>query len=61
MLFCVTKLGSCITLRNKARDHLKEVVQAYKEGEQLLSILQAARLYVISKTTLYNRIYRRQD
>ena len=33
MPFCIIKLGSRTTLRNKARDHLKEAVQAYKEGE----------------------------
>ena len=61
MPFCVTKPGSHITLRDKARNRLKEAVQAYEEGKRLLSILQAARLYVVSKTILYNRIYGRCD
>ena len=61
MLFRITKPGSCIILRDKARDCLKEVVQAYGKGERLLSILEAARLYVVSKTTLYNRIHGRRD
>ena len=45
----------CIS-RDEARDRLKEAVQAYEEGEGSLSISQAARLYVVSKTTMYNRI-----
>ena len=61
MPFCVIKPGSCITLRDEARNRLKEAIQAYKEGEGLLSILQAAKLYVVLKTTLYNKIYRRQN
>ena len=61
MPFYVTKPGSRITLRDEARDHLKEVVQAYEEGEGLLFILQATRLYVVSKTTLYNKINERRD
>lgn len=61
MPFRVTKLGSCTISRDEARDRLKEAVQAYEEGEGSLSISQAARLYVVSKTTLYNRIHGRQD
>ena len=61
MPFCVTKPGSRTTLRDEARDHLKKAVQAYKEGKESLSISQAARLYMVSKTTLYNRIYGRRD
>ena len=61
MSFCITKLGSRITLRDKARDRLKEMVQAYEKGERLLFILQAARLYVISITILYNRIHGRRN
>ena len=48
-------------MRDKARDRLKEVIQAYKEEEKLLSILQAAKLYIVLKTTLYNKIYRRHN
>ncbi len=61
MPFRVTKPRSRTTSRDEARDHLKEAVQAYEEGEGSLSILQAAKLYVVSKTTLYNRIYGRRD
>ena len=61
MPFRITKPGSRTTSRDEARDRLKEAVQAYEEGERSLSILQAARLYVVSKTTLYNRIYGRRD
>ena len=53
MPFCITKTGFRTTLRDEARDRLKEAVQAYEEREVLLSILQPARLYVVSKTTLY--------
>ena len=61
MPFCITKPGSCTTSRDEARNCLKEAVQAYEERKKLLSILQTARLYVISKTTLYNRIYGRRN
>ena len=61
MPFRVTKPGSRTTSRDEARDRLKEAVQAYEEGEGSLSISQAARLYVVSKTTLYNRIHGRRD
>ncbi len=57
MLFRVTNTIS----RDEARERLKEAVQVYKEGENLLSISQAARLYVVSKTILYNKINRRRD
>ena len=55
MAFRVTKSGPGTTSRDEARDHLKKVVQAYEEGERSLSISQTARLYVVLKTTLYNR------
>ena len=58
MPFRVTKPEAGTTSTDEARARLKEVVQAYKEGEGSLSISQAARLYVVSKTTLYNRINR---
>ena len=61
MPFRVTKPGSRTTSKVEARDRLKEAVQAYEEGKGLLCILQAARLYVVSKTTLYNRIHGRRD
>ena len=61
MPFCITKPGSYTTSTDKARDRLKKVVKAYKEGEGLLSILHAAKLYVVSKTTLYNRIHGHRD
>ena len=61
MPFRVTKLGSRTISRDEAIDRLKEAVQAYEEGEGLLSISQAARLHVVSKTTLYNRIHGRRD
>ncbi len=39
----------------------KDADKAYKKVEELLSITQAARLYAISKTTLYHRIHGRRD
>lgn len=59
MLFCIIKPRSYITSRDKTRNHLKKAVQVYEEGEGLLSILQAARLYIVLKTTLYNKKYGR--
>ena len=61
MPFWITKPGSYVILRDKSRICLKEVVQVYEKGKRLLSILQAAKLYVISKITLYNRIYGHQN
>lgn len=61
MPFRVTKPGSGTNLSGEAKDCLKEAVQAYEEGEGSLSISQAERLYVVSKTTLYNRINGRRD
>lgn len=40
---------------------MKEAVQVYKEAEGSLTISKAARLYAVSKTTLYQRIKGRQD
>ncbi len=60
MPFRITKPESRTSSREEARDCSKEAVQAYEDREVLLSILQAARLYVVSKTTLYNRIHGRR-
>ena len=57
----VTKSGSRTTSKDENRERLKDAVKAYEEAEGSLSITQAARLYVVSKTTLYHRIYGRQD
>ena len=59
--FRVTKSGSRTTLKDENRERLKDAVKAYEEAEGSLSITQAARLYVASKTTLYHRIHGRQD
>ena len=61
MPFYIIKLGSCTTLRDEARDRLKKAVQDYEKKKRLLSILQATRLYIVSKTTLYNRIHGHWD
>lgn len=61
MPFRVTKAVPGTISRDKARDRLKEEVQAYKEEEGSLYISQAPRLYLILKTTLYDRINRHRD
>ena len=49
------------TSREEARERLNDAVKAYDQAEGLLSITQAARLYVVSKATLYRRINGRRD
>ena len=58
MPFCITKPGSFTPSKDEARNYIKKKVQAYKKEKRLLLILQITRLYVVSKTTLYNKIYR---
>ncbi len=55
--FRVTKSRSCTTAKDEGRERLNDAIQA--EGS--LSITQAARLHVVSKTTLYRRINGRRD
>ncbi len=57
----VTKPGSSITSRGANRDRLQRVVEAVTNAESLLSITHAAKLYDVSKTTLYQRVNGRQD
>ncbi len=59
--FCVTKLRSHTTLRNKARKRLNGEIKAYDQAEELLSISQAVKLYMVSKATLYSRINGRRN
>ena len=59
--FRVTKPGSHTTSRNEARERLNDAIKAYEQAEGSLSITQAARLYVVSKATLYRRINGRRD
>lgn len=59
--FCVTNLGFGNSSRNKAREHWKYTIEGYEQAEGLLSIIQAARLYIISKTILYHRINGRNN
>ena len=54
--FQVTKSQFHTTLKDKARQCLQQTVQAYEEVKRALSITQAAWLYTVSKTTLYNKI-----
>ncbi len=58
MLFCVIEPVVDTILRDEVRDCLKEVVQAYKDQERSLSILQVAKLYVVLKTKPYKMINR---
>ncbi len=59
--FCVTKPGSHTSSSNEARASLNDAIKAYQQDEELLSITQAARLYVVSKATLYRKINGRRD
>lgn len=60
-LFRVTKSGSRTTSKDESRERLKDAVKAYVEAKGSLSITQAARLYMVSKTTLYHSIQGRRD
>lgn len=55
--FHVTKSRSRTTTKNEARERLNDVIKAYEEAGGSLSITQEARLYVVSKATLYCMIY----
>lgn len=57
MPFRFPKSGSFTTSRDEVRDGLKETVKA----EKSISISQAAKLFVVSKKTSYNRIYGYRD
>lgn len=54
--FRVVTSGSWTTSKDENRERLKTAVKAYEEAEGSLSITQAAKLYVVSKTTLYHRL-----
>ncbi len=57
----VTKPGSSVTSRDANRDRLQPAIEAVTNAEGLLSITHAAKLYGVSKTTLYHRINGRRD
>ncbi len=59
--FRVTKPRSHTNSRNEFGERLNDSIKAYEQAEGSLSITQAARLYVISKATLYRRINGRHD
>lgn len=59
--FRVTKPGSGNSSRDEARERLKHAVESYEKAEGSLSITQAAKLYAVSKTTLYHRINGRRE
>ncbi len=54
--FRFSKLRLQATLKDEVRQRLQQAVEAYEEVEEALSITQAACIYAVSKTTLYNRI-----
>lgn len=41
---------------DEARERLKHAVEGYEQAEGSISITQAAKLYAVSKTTLYHKI-----
>ena len=59
--FRVIKSRSRTSTKEEARERLNDAIQAYKQAGGSLSITQAARLYVVSKATLYRRINGRRD
>ena len=59
--FRVVKSGSWTTSKDENRECLTNAVKAYEEAEGSLPIIQAAKLYVVSKTTLYHRLQGRRD
>ena len=59
--FRVSKSQLQATLKDEVRQRLQQAVEAYEEAEGALSITQAACIYAVSKTTLYNRINGRRD
>lgn len=59
--FHIVKWGSWTTSKKENRELLKDAVNAYEEAEGWLSISQAAKLYVVSKTALYHRLQGRRD
>ncbi len=52
----VTKPGSSVTSRDANRDRLQQAVEAVTNAKGFLSITHAAKLYGVSKTTLYHQI-----
>lgn len=59
--FRITKPRSRLISRKEARERLNNAIKAYNQAKRSLSITQAARLYVVSKVTLYRRINGRRD
>ncbi len=49
------------TLKDEARECLKQTVKAYEEAERSLSITQAAWVYAVSTIMLYYRLNGGQD
>lgn len=61
MPYEVTKPRSRKTLRDANRDCLQLAVEDVRIIESLLSIIYVAKLYSLSKTTLYHWLNGRQD
>ena len=59
--FYVTKSKSRTTTKAEAKESSNDEIQDYEQAEGSLSITKAARLYVVSKATLYRRINGRRD
>lgn len=59
--FRAAKPGSGTSSRDEARERLKHAVEVYEQSEGSLTITQAAKLYAVSKTTLYHRINGRRE
>ena len=59
--FCITKPRSLPTLWKETKKRLNNTIKAYDQAGGLLSITQAVRLYVVSKTTLSCRINSHYD
>ena len=51
--FCITKSEFHITSKDKAKKSLNNIINAYKKGTKLLSIIKLAYVYAILKVILY--------
>ena len=49
------------TVKEAIKERLKEIFAAMKNSNGTLSLSQAARMYAVSKTTLYNRLQGRRE
>ena len=54
--FRITKPRSRPTLRKETRERLNNAIKTYNQAGGLLSITQAAKLYMVSKAILYHEM-----